>query len=216
MDLPSEGTSPLNGLAVRRIAPALTALVLLVAATGCTGSSKKSDGGSDQPSQASTTAPLSAPFEVQVTHVAGELSAPRRRHLVAGVRHTLAQYVAGAFLGGDYPRSDFRAAFSSFTRGTRSDARHDQVLLTNRSLGATTSSVRATRRAAYLSVLAPKEHVAGVTAAVDLMFRVDRGDKVAQRVRLTGRLLMTRRDDGRWAIFGYELNRSAVPARRAS
>lgn len=198
------------------MAPALTALVLLVAATGCTEGSTQADGGSDQPSQASTTAAPSAPFKVQVTHVAGELSASRRRHLVAGVRHTLTQYVAGAFLGGDYPRSDFRAALSSFTPGTRRDARHDQALLTNRSLGATTSSVRATRRAAHLSVLAPKEHVAGVTAAIDLTFSVDRGDKVARRVRLKGRLLMTRKDNGRWAIFGYDVNRSVDPARKAS
>lgn len=205
----------MNGLAGRRIAPALTALALLVAATGCTGSSRESDGGSEHPSQTSTPAAPSVPFRVQVTHVAGELSAPRRARLVAGVRHTLTRYVGGGFISGDYPRSDFTAAFTSFTPRTRAGARHDQALLTNRSFGATTSSVRATRRAAYLSVLAPRQHVAGVTAAVDLSFLVDRGDKVAQRVRLKGRLLLTRRDNGRWAIFGYDVNRSAVPARKA-
>ncbi len=52
--------------------------------------------------------------------------------------------------------------------------------------------MRATRRTAYLSVLAPYKVAAGVTAKVDLVFVVDRGDRTAQRVRLAGRLLLTR------------------------
>ena len=61
-------------------------------------------------------------------------------------------------------------------------------------------------------MLAPYKVAAGVTAKVDLVFVVDRGDQPAQRVRLAGRLLLTRTaDDGRWAVFGYDLHRSATP-----
>jgi hypothetical protein len=70
--------------------------------------------------------------------------------------------------------------------------------------------VRAVRRTAYLAVLAPRQHVAGLTAAVDLVFVVDRGDDPAQRVRLRGRLLLTRVDAG-WRIFGYDLRRTQTP-----
>jgi hypothetical protein len=117
-----------------------------------------------------------------------------------------------AFLSGDYPRSDFGSAFSSFTSGAARQARGDQDLLTNHELGPTTESVRATRRTAYLSVLAPYKVAAGVTAKVDLVFVVDRGDQPAQRVRIAGRLLLTRGSDaGGWSIFGYDLHRSATP-----
>ncbi len=132
-----------------------------------------------------------------MTRVLGTLPASSRPALEANVGKAVSAYVDGAFLSGDYPRSDFGASFSSFTKGAATDARRDQDLLTNHELGPTTESVRATRRTAYLSVLAPHKVAAGVTAKVDLVFVVDRGDQPAQRVRLAGRLLLTRTGDGR-------------------
>lgn len=199
-----------------RFAAAFSAAVLLAAATACTGGSddRKSE---PKPSQTPSSQPPSAPFRVSVTHVAGKLSKPKRATVARRVRAALSAYVDAAFLGGDYPRSDFGSSFRSFTAGAVHDARADQRLLTNRSLGASTASVRSIRRTAYLSVLAPKEHPAGVTAAVDLVFLVDRGDQRAQRVQLKGRLLLTHaKNGGRWSIFGYHLNRSQKPARSAS
>jgi hypothetical protein len=152
------------------------------------------------------------PWRVRVTHVAGALDGQRRRNLVSGVGTTIASYVDDAFLGGPYPRSDFSRAFAGFTTGAARRAQADQALLTNRPLGSGTRSVRATRRTAYLSVLAPRQSVAGVTAAIDLQLRVDRTDGTAVRVRLHGRLLLSR-DPGRpWTIFGYDLARSDVPS----
>jgi hypothetical protein len=149
--------------------------------------------------------------------VAGKLSKAKQNTVARRVRATLSAYVDKAFLAGDYPRSDFENSFGTFTAGAAHDARHDQALLTNRSLGPSTTSIRAVHRTAYLSVLAPKEHPAGVTAAVDLTFRVDRGDRPAQRVHLKGRLLLTHgKDGGRWSIFGYDVNRSQVPTGGAS
>jgi hypothetical protein len=129
------------------------------------------------------------------------------------VGRTLGDYVEGAFLAGAYPRSGFAGSLrSSFTPGAARRARVDVALLTNRTLGATTRWVRAVRRTAYLSVLAPRGIPAGVTAAVDLVLLVDRGDRVAQRVRLRGRLLLTPAGAGRWRIFGYDLTRTQGPA----
>jgi hypothetical protein len=129
--------------------------------------------------------------------------------LAVKVGRTITDYVDAAFLAGRYPRSSFSTSFaSSFTSGAARQARREQALLTNQPLGRTTRSVRATRRTAYLSVLAPKQQVAGVTAAVDLVFAVDRGSASPQRVELRGRLLLTRDPSGAWRIFGYDLDRS--------
>jgi hypothetical protein len=208
---------PATGRVLRRFAAAFSVAVLLAGTTACTGDSDDRKGG-PKPSQSQSPSPQphSVRFRVSVTHVAGKLSKSKQATLARRVRRTLSAYVDSAFLGGDYPRSSFRSAFRSFTAGASHDARADQRLLTNRSLGASTASVRAVRRTAYLSVLAPKQHPAGVTAAVNLVFLVDRGDHQAQRVHLKGRLLLTYAKTGRWSIFGYDLNRSQTPARSGS
>jgi hypothetical protein len=201
-------------------AGALVALVLVAGSTGCTAhrspaaapAPTASASGSPQP----THAPPSAPQRTSVTHVAGSLDKPHRALLARHVGRTISAYVDAAFLGGGYPRSDFSSSFGAFTAGARADARHDQDLLTNRPFGASTTSVRATRRTAYLSVLAPKGRVAGVTAAVDLELLVDRGRRPGRHVHLAGRLLLTPTSPGRWSIFGYDLHRSDTPARSAS
>lgn len=148
--------------------------------------------------------------------MAGELPAAARRTVATRVGRTISAYVDAAFLDGDYPRSDFKASFGAFTPGGAGQARADVSLLTNQPLGATTRTVQATRRTAYLSVLAPKGKVAGATAAVDLAFRVDRGSRPGRRVHLKGRLLLTRDRTGSWAIFGYDLDRSATQVGKAS
>jgi hypothetical protein len=155
-------------------------------------------------------------MRTRVAHVAGRLPAASRQRLVAEVGRTLSSYLDGAFLGGNYPRSDFDGSFDAFTTGAATSARRDETLLTNRTLGPTTDHVRATRRTASLSVLAPEGSAAGVTAAVDVVLRVDRGTRPARRVHLHGRLLLTPRADGSWAIFGYDLARSTTPAGGAS
>jgi hypothetical protein len=195
---------------------ALLVVPLLAAAGACTSSSRESPG---RPAASRSTveptpvpAPASVPWRVRVTHVAGALDGRRRRDVVAGVRATIASYVDDAFVAGPYPRADFSRAFAGFTTGAARRAAADQALLTNRPLGSETRSVRATRRTAYLSVLAPRQRVAGVTAALDLQLLVDRADGTEVRVRLHGRLLLSR-DPGRpWTIFGYDLARSDVPS----
>ena len=83
--------------------------------------------------------------------------------MVGGVRAALAGYFDAAFLSGPYPRSDFAGSFGSFTPGAARRARGDVALLTDRRFGATTHAVRATRRTAYISVLAPRGKVRPVS-----------------------------------------------------
>lgn len=193
---------------------ALLGVAVLFGTAGCTGDSEpaaKPTPSASSPTPTATPAPVSVPMKVVVTRVSGRLPDKSRHALEANVGRTLSAYVDAAFLKGDYPRSDFSGSFGAFTPGAARDARRDQGLLTNRQLGPTTESVRATRRAAYLSVLAPYKVAAGVTAKVDLVFVVDRGDQPAQQVRLAGRLLLTRNKSGGWSVFGYDLHRSDTP-----
>ncbi len=195
----------------------LVAAVLL-AASGCTDSpapepaaraTANATATATEPS--ATPVVRSSPWRVEVTHVAGRLGDRGRQQVAAGVRAALAGYLDAAFLAGPYPRSDFAGSFGSFTPGAAGRARGDVALLTDRRFGATTRAVHASRRTAYLSVLAPRGRVAGVTAAVDLVLLVDRGGRPAQRTHLTGRLLLTRTGSGPWRIFGYDVARSDVP-----
>jgi hypothetical protein len=195
-------------------AAALLSLAVLAGTAGCTGDSEpaaKPTPSASSPTASATPVPPSVPTKVVVTRVSGKLPNKSRPALEANVARTLSAYVDAAFLKGDYPRSDFAGSFGSFTPGAARDARRDQGLLTNRPLGPTTESVRATRRTAYLSVLAPYKVAAGVTAKVDLVFVVDRGEQPAQQVRLAGRLLLTRDKSDGWKIFGYDLHRSDTP-----
>jgi hypothetical protein len=207
---------------IRGSVAALAGLVLVAGATGCTAhrspaaAPPPTASTSGSPTPRPTHPPPSAPLQTSVTHVAGSLDKPHRALLERHVGRTISTYVDAAFLEGGYPRSDFSSSFGAFTRGARADARHDQDLLTNRPFGASTTSVRATRRTAYLSVLAPGGRAAGVTAAVDLDLLVDRGRGPGRHVHLAGRLLLTPLSNGRWSIFGYDLHRSDTPERSAS
>ena len=194
--------------------PAVAVLVAAALVGGCTGDPEpaaKPSASSSPTASATPPAPASVPLKVVVTRVSGKLPEKSRPALEANVGKAISAYVDGAFLAGEYPRSDFGDAFGAFTSGAAGDARRDADLLTNRELGPSTESVRATRRTPYLSVLAPYKVAAGVTAKVDLVFVVDRGDDTAQRVRLAGRLLLTRNKSNGWSIFGYDLHRSQTP-----
>jgi hypothetical protein len=202
---------------VRRVVALVLGTVVLATTTGCTSGPEPVAATSHAPRERpSPTAKPSSPLRVQVTRVSGRLPARQRRALAARVRPAIAGYVDGALLGGRYPRSDFDGSFGAFSSGAVAEARRDADLLTNKRLGPTTRWVRAARRTAYLSVLAPGGKVAGVTAAVDLVFVVDRGDATPQRVRLAGRLLLTRGKAGHWVIFGYHLHRADAPMRSSS
>lgn len=159
-----------------------------------------------------TLEPKPAPLRIRVTRVAGHLGASDRKVLEAKVGRVVSGYFDDAFLGGAYPRSEFSGAFDTFSAGAARTARRDRDLLTNQDLGPSTSSVVARRQTAYLSVLAPHKIAAGITALVNLRFLDQRSDDPDQVVMVKGRLMLTRKHNGGWQIFGYDLTRSASPA----
>jgi hypothetical protein len=203
-----------SGLRARRTVSPLLAALLLLPAAGCTGGSEGSGDATAGPTRSSEAARPrpSVPLRVRVTHVAGRLAARDRQAVATRVGRTVSGYLDDAFLSGDYPRTDFDDSFAAFTSGAAKRARADAGLLTNRPYGSTTRSVRATRRTASLSVLAAGARAVGVTARIDVVLVVDRGDRPARRSRLTGRLMLTPRGARQWTIFGYDLARSDTPA----
>jgi hypothetical protein len=208
----TKGTNQLN-TSVRRAAGVVVCALALTASAGCTGGSKTPAArptpaaSSASTGSVATMTPRPVPLKVLVTRVSGRLPAKARTSLQGNVGRTISAYVDGAFLG-DYPRSDFSAAFATFTKGAASDAKRDRDLLTNARFGPSTGSVAVKKQTAYLSVLAPHKVAAGVTARVELALLLDRADKSAERVHVTGRLLLTRKQGGGWQIFGYDLARS--------
>ena len=206
----------MHATAQTRVRVLLLALPVLLLPTACTGDHSAPKHAQRQTVASTPVMRGSVPFRVEVTHVAGKLAVKRRAVLSAHVRRTLSSYVDAAFLRSDYPAAHFAGAARPFAHTLASAVRRDRKLLTNAPLARSTRGVRATHRTAYLSVLAPHGSPAGVTAAVDLVFAVDRGDRTAQRVELKGRLLLSPGPGRGWRIFGYDLDRSQRPARSAS
>jgi hypothetical protein len=146
--------------------------------------------------------------------VAGELGSKDRLALRAALRSPLERYFQEAFVGGDYPRTDFDDALSSsFSPGAERKARGDLDLLTNAAVGERTRSVTALVQRVGLDVLAPTGRPVGATAHVRLVLSADRLRHGSTRITITGRLLLTPAGSNRWRIFGYDLARSAVPDR---
>lgn len=218
--LQARGTPAIAPRVAQGVAWGVTwAVALLLSVTGCTldGAPHRSvPTASSNASVQSAPDQPSAPFRVAVTRVSGKLTEQQRTSLAADVRRVLTAYLDAAFLGGRYPRRDFTDSFGTFTTGAARTARGDRDLLTNERLGPQTESVRAVRRTAFLSVLATSEVAAGVTANVDLDLVVRRLSASSERVRLKGRLLLTRNAGNRWSIFGYDLSRSDTPVGSAS
>jgi hypothetical protein len=213
--------SLLHARATRAVAPGVAwGVALLLCVTGCTQGGAPHRSAPNASSNASASSAgleqPSAPFRVAVTRVSGKLTEQERTSLTANVRRVLAAYLDAAFLGGHYPRSDFNDSFGAFTSGAARTARRDRDLLTNERLGPHTESVRAVRRTAFLSVLAPFEVAAGVTANVNLDLVVRRSSGPSDRVRLKGRMLLTPDARNGWSIFGYDLSRSDTPVRSTS
>lgn len=188
-------------------------LLLAVTAGACTGDSAPDGKEAPRPDAASkgattTLEPKPVPAKVRVTRVSGKLRPKAQEVLADNIGKVVTGYFDDAFLGGDYPRSDFDDAFATFTRGAAKQADRNRDLLTNRVLGPTTVQVVPKRQTAYLSVLAPHKVAAGVTARVHLDFIAERGDKPDKRVKVKGRLILTRQKSGGWQIFGFDLSRS--------
>lgn len=195
------------------------AVALLAATAACTSDSEppREVAPSDLPERSLGAAPTleakPVPTEVTVARVAGErLRKEQRRRLEKQVARVLSGYFDDAFLGGEYPRSDFAGALAAFSPGAAERAASDRDLLTNTEIGGETEAVVARAKQARLDVLVPRRLVAGLTARIRLVFLQERSNGADQIVTVKGRLMLNRKSSGAWQIFGYDVSRSSSPA----
>ncbi len=180
------------------------ASVLVSTVTACSDAGDGSDASTEPSSSSRPDEPPALATKASIGKVNGRFDADRRKHVRERVTASVDAWLDGAFVAGDYPRSDFRDAFSSFTAGAASDARSDSVLMSNAEIGARLDAVVAKTRRLRIDVLANKGRAVGVTArfvlGLDLSGEIDRRDRIA------GRLFMSYQGGG-WRVFGYDVDR---------
>lgn len=210
-------THPPRRVRSSRARPAVAfvaALGLLLPLSACT-----SDGSSPaEPEPPAETAPAQTlrssevDLQTRVTRVAGRLPDKRRTQVGDRIGRVVEAHLDAAYLR-DYPVRGPGAAFAGFTPGARKQARGDQRLLTGRGLKGA-RSVSVTDAAAYVALLAPRRHLVGATARLEVDLRVET-DAGAEKVRVRGRMMLTPTPKG-WRIFGYDLSRSDLAGKKKS
>jgi hypothetical protein len=158
------------------------------------------------PSATATPAAEPAPLRVEIGRLVGHLPGPRRTTLRNQIGRVVDGWWDAAYLGGDYPRTTFPAAFPGFTGGAEDRARQDKALITNADIGERLDAVLATRRRVLLDVLATRGYPRSVTARFELRFRAT-GAK-ARLVTVAGRLFLIHGPGG-WKVFGYDVTKGA-------
>lgn len=188
------------------VAVLLLALTLVVGACSGGDETPAAPGGTGATTSSGSDGP--PPLETRATlgSVTGKLAKPARQHLKEAVTAVVDGWLDAAYVGGDYPRSDFRDAFPGFTSGAKDDAHRDRGLMSNQSIGKRIDGVTATRRRLRIDVLAVHGKAAGVTARVILGFRTS-GD-LEREFEVHGRLFLTHTDG--WRVFGYDVNKSVT------
>ena len=148
--------------------------------------------------------------KVVLGQVAGNLHQPNRKVFKKHRKHTLKQigqavdtWIDGGFVGVDYPRASFGAAFQAFTKPAARDARKQQRLMTNWALRQKIDGVDVKKRTITVDVLAPHGRPAGATARIALVFTTT--GHTTKRVAVHGRLFLGPDDHGTWRIFGYDV-----------
>ena len=126
----------------------------------------------------------------------------RAERAVAGVA---VRWLEAAYLGGSYPRRDFRKAFPGFTPGARNAARRDSRLMSNRGIGRRITAVTPTGIRVRVDLLAVRKRPVTGTAHVRVRFRTE--GRVERAHWVAGRLMMTWRGQG-WQVFAYDVARS--------
>jgi hypothetical protein len=191
------------------LATASMALCLSLGATACSDDS----GGDDTSSQPPLPSGKPTTFKIETTttigRVVGRLPKHRQKVLARSVTPVVQRWFNAAYVGGDYPRKDFKDAFPGFTPGARDLAFRDRKLMSNRAIGERIDGVTPKASAIRLDVLAVHKHPAAVTARFRLAFKTE-GDLV-KRVNVHGRVLLTRAKPG-WRIFAYHVAKSGAKA----
>ncbi len=164
--------------------------------TGCS----SSDASSSSPQSPSSTAP-EVVTNASVDVVTGRLDEAGQSDLSAQVTDLMTRYFDAAYLG-DFPRSDFSAAFTEFTEGAAARAQDDLDLLTSAALSDQIDEATQTEGNLNLDILSPKNTPAGVTVRWTLDFTTTGTLESDQSV--TGMFDLTP-VDGAWKVFGYSI-----------
>lgn len=185
-----------------------TAAAILLALALTTGACSGDDDDKQEPSSGSSESPSAEPAPIgtkaSIGKVTGKLSKNQRQFLRESVRDVVDSWFDAAYVGGDYPRNDFRDAFPGFTVGARAQARGDRSLMSNAVAGKHLEGVRATRKRVRIDVLAVRRKPVGITARFVLDFKAT--GKVVRKIEVKGRLFLTNTDNG-WRVFGYDVTR---------
>lgn len=193
--------------------PALAAasmlLCLSLGATACSDDSAGGDAGSQAPLPSGDPATFQIETTTTIGQVVGRLPKHDRKRLSESITPVVQRWFNAAYVGGDYPRNDFRDAFPGFTAGARTEARHDLELMSNDSIGDKISGVTPKASEIALDVLAVRKKAVAVTARFRLAFKTQ-GD-LERRVGVRGRLLLTRAKPG-WRIFAYHVAKTGAQA----
>jgi hypothetical protein len=184
------------------VAAILLALALTTGA--CSGDEESKSSPTTPSASPSETTPPPVPTTVTIGRVSGRLPKQAREHLRKVTGDVVDAWFEAAYLGGDYPRRNFRTAFPGFTPGARSEARHDFALMSNAGIGSRVDDVVATRKRVRVDALAAHHRAAGATARFVLVFKTT--GQARRKLEVRGRLMLTRTARG-WRIFGYDVTK---------
>jgi hypothetical protein len=205
--------TPFRRLAALVRGPALVVVLALVAA-GCSSddpTGRPTTGGTETAVTTSVAGPAPLATRAEVGTVVGRLPGTRRKAVRLQVTEVLDRWWEAAYVGGAYPRTDFRR-FPGFTPGAARRATYDRDLMSNADIGDRVTAVTPLMRKARLDLLAVDGRVRSVTARFDLRMRValaGTGSGQAARTRrlqVRGRLFLTRQPAG-WRVFGYDVTK---------
>lgn len=179
-------------------------MVAVLTSGGCSGSddeapgSEPGDSGADRSEVSRTVVTDAALGELR-----GRLTTAASQDAVSGVVAVVDDWIEAAF-GGEYPRTDFAAAFGAFTPDARALATKQSALLSNAEVGAGLERVEISERVIRVDLLAPRAKLAGATARIRVTLTLA-GD-VERTDVVSGRLLLTPAGDG-WQVFGFDIRR---------
>lgn len=176
-------------------------LALVLALAGCSGGDDDDPVDKGGPAGPSATEPIAT--DAQLGSVKGRLSDAAAAEVLTQVTEVVDRWFDSAYAG-DYPRTDFAAAFADFTKDAAALATRQRSILSNTEVGPDLAAVEVTQRLVRVDVLAPKGKVAGATVRFRLSIAMSGG--VERTDLVAGRLLLTP-VKGAWKIFGFDVRR---------
>lgn len=194
--------------AVRAVGATVLACALTLGLVGCSDDedpetdAPTSSSGPDDADDAGDVAPPLA-TTASIGKVTGALSEQSKDRLTTRITEVVDGWLDAAYVGGDFPRTDFSGAYPGFTAGAAREAAKDAALTSNKGIGDKVEEVVATKREVTVDALAVDRSAVAVTARIILAMRLSGGLDRKERVR--GSVFLTYR--GGWKIFAYDLKR---------